>query len=172
LTSFERWGHGVLDFFAASSDYDLVFAPHILIRQWARRFGYDLDLSRYTGCKNILVDWASERSIDLTYTSLGDIYLGDVSSQVSEWVAGRPRPCVFLNAHGVAWRGDPNYRFWDYGPVVEDLADLGPALARSSAPEYLRIQAERIDGYIERSDEPASLRAANALIDFCNASAG
>src|SRR3546814_13919965 len=59
----------------------------------------------------------SERSIDMSYTGSADLYLGDVSSQVAEYLY-RPRPCVFLNAQGVDWQEDPNYRFWSLGPVI------------------------------------------------------
>src|SRR3546814_2965461 len=46
------------------------------------------------------IDLGSERSIDMSYTGSADLYLGDVSSQVAEYLY-RPRPCVFLNAQGV-----------------------------------------------------------------------
>jgi hypothetical protein len=87
----------------------------------------------------------------MTYTGQGDIYLGDVSSQVYEFIA-RPRPCVFLNAHGVAWGDDPNYLFWRMGEVIDRIDDLLPALARAPVrfeAEYRAVQvamAERTFG--------------------------
>src|SRR3546814_17702316 len=63
------------------------------------------------------IDLGSERSIDMSYTGSADLYLGDVSSQVAEYLY-RPRPCVFLNAQGVDWQEDPNYRFWSLGPGI------------------------------------------------------
>ena len=56
----------------------------------------------------------------------------------------RPRPCVFLDAHGVAWRDDPSYAQWHCGEVVDRLPGLLPALARAGAehPRYAPVQAE------------------------------
>ena len=37
-----------------------------------------------------------------------DSYLGDVSSQVYEFML-EPRPCIQLNDHYADWQGDTNY---------------------------------------------------------------
>src|SRR3546814_13173247 len=37
-------------------------------------------------------------------------------------------PCVFLNAQGVDWQEDPNYRFWSLGPVIDDVQALAAGL--------------------------------------------
>lgn len=166
ISSFPSWGRRVLDFFATHEGYNLVFAPHLLVRQWARRFDYDLDFTPWERCKNIVVDLGSERSIDLTYTALADVYLGDVSSQVVEWVAVRPRPCVFLNAHRVQWREDTNYRFWEFGPVIDDLTPgaLETALQRSRDEQWMSVQWARRSEYVDETSEPASKRAAREII--------
>ena len=39
----------------------------------------------------------------MAYTQRADIYLGDVSSQVYEFLLN-PRPCVFLNPRRFDWR--------------------------------------------------------------------
>ena len=41
---------------------------------------------------NLRFDPGSPASTDMTYTRAADIYLGDVSSQVYEFIA-EPRPC-------------------------------------------------------------------------------
>ena len=58
----------------------------------------------------VIVDLDSHRLNDMTYTNAADIYLGDVSSQVYEF-STQPRPCVFINAHGVAWQGMRKHTF-------------------------------------------------------------
>ena len=53
----------------------------------------------------------SVRSIDMTYTDQASVYIGDVSSQVYEFLR-RPRPCIFLNFDRTAWQGDENFAHW------------------------------------------------------------
>lgn len=81
--------------------------------------------------------------VDGSYTGVADVYLGDTSSQVIEFLM-RPRPCVFLNARGVAWESDPNYAMWVCGEVVGDVADVVAAVDRSALrhAEYAAVQAE------------------------------
>ena len=66
----------------------------------------------------MIVDLGSERSLDMTYALVADIYAGDVSSQVYEFLA-TPKPCVFLNAHGLRWKDNPDFPNWDLGDVAE-----------------------------------------------------
>ena len=81
--------------------------------------------------------------VDGSYTGVADVYLGDTSSQVIEFLV-RPRPCVFLNAGGAAWEGDPNYAMWACGEVVGDVADVVAALDRAALVhvKYAKVQAE------------------------------
>ncbi len=141
LSSWPRLGLQVLDFFAASRDYNLVFAPHIRLFDH-RKTALHRQLDRYRHLPNIRIDTGSARSIDMSYTQAADIYLGDVSSQVSEFLL-RPRPCIFLNAHQVAWRDSPDYLFWHMGPVLEDISQLPGALARAQAEHGHWLAAQR-----------------------------
>ncbi len=104
----------------------------------------------------------------MTYTTAANLYLGDVSSQVYEFLY-QPRPCLFLNSHGVAWQGNPDYEHWNAGPVIdrpELLADgLSQAFA-THASTYLPIQQEMLARTFDISDVPSSQRAANALLEF------
>jgi hypothetical protein len=63
----------------------------------------------------------------MTYTQGADVYLGDVSSQIAEFMV-RPRPCLFINSHGAKWQGNPDYLFWELGPVIDSVDGLGHAL--------------------------------------------
>src|SRR3546814_1679508 len=76
-------------------------------------------------------DWSSDVcSSDLT--AAADIYLGDTSGQVVEFLM-QPRPCVFLDPLGVDWHDDPSYAMWAAGEVVTDIDVLDAALARAAA---------------------------------------
>ncbi len=79
--------------------------------------------------------------VDGSYTAAADLYLGETSSQVIEFLA-TPRPAVFLNPARVAWATDPAYAQWACGPVIDDLADLLPALAAAPGehPRYAQTQ--------------------------------
>ena len=122
LSSWRRFGARVLEQFAASPDYNLIFAPHVRLFEGAPAREREA-LMAFGRHPNIHVDLGGERAFDMTYTGMADVYLGDVSSQVYEFLR-RPRPCLFLNAHGVRWEGDENYAHWRFGPVVGDAADI------------------------------------------------
>jgi len=66
----------------------------------------------------------------MTYTQAADVYIGDVSSQVYEFIR-TPRPCIFLNLDRIDWQDDPNYAHWHLGQVVDSLDELALALARA-----------------------------------------
>ena len=103
----------------------------------------------------------------MTYTTLADVYLGDVSSQVYEFLR-TPRPCVFLDAHGVDWAGDENYAHWRFGPVVRAADQVVGAVDHAVAGHwrYLRAQMDGVDATFASSVEPASTRAAAAIEGF------
>ncbi len=168
VASYGRMGHQVLDFFADHPDYNLIFAPHVVLfqRRWRHRASVP---KRFYDVPNILIDTDSEALSDMTYMLAADIYLGDVSSQVYEFLMN-PRPCVFLNAHDVEWGNDPYYHHWRFGPVVGDIANgLGPALAeaKENFERYLpEQQAAFAYTFYEEPDSTAAERGADAIAQF------
>jgi CDP-glycerol glycerophosphotransferase (TagB/SpsB family) len=175
LSSWNAMGLGVLDYFAANPDLNLIFAPHVMLfKKWMhiRPKGWRVSIRRrvpkkYNQYKNILIDVDSPRLFDMTYTLNSDLYLADVSSQVVEFLV-RPRPCVFLNPHHLNWRDKEEFASWRLGEVVENIADLGPALRRSLAnpSKYEAAQKAHLDDTFDMSDQPSSMRAAQAIADF------
>lgn len=167
LSSWPKWGMGVLDFFAKSTRYNLIFAPHVRLFDPPTAACY-APFEAYRKLPHVHVDLGSDRSIDMSYTSAADLYLGDVSSQVAEYLY-RPRPCVFLNAHGVAWQGDPNYRFWSLGPVIDDQRTLAAAL-ETAFDTHADVEAEQ-RRYFDESfgitpGASTAARGADAIADF------
>ena len=176
LSSWYTVGRQVLDWFAARDDYHLIFAPHVMLFErpcvvsidrlrvdWAGRIA-----EHYLRVPHIHIDLGSRASTTMTYTNRADIYLGDASSQVYEFLV-RPRPCVFLNPRKLSWRGDPNFAHWRAGAVIESAADLGTALARAStdhATTYRTVQQAMFDHSFHLTEEPSALRAARALAEF------
>lgn len=173
LSSWYAIGRQVLDWFMRHDEYQLIFAPHVML--FERRFVLTIDklridlpgsvAERHRRAANIHVDLGSSASTDMTYTSRADIYLGDVSSQFYEFIA-RPRPCVFLDPHDVDWKNDPNFAQWTAGPVIGDVADLGPALADARAQQnnvYRPVQERLFKYSFDLTAEASSMRAARVV---------
>lgn len=102
--------------FREQDRYNLILAPHIRAAGEASA----AERARWEALAipgKILVDLGSDRLVDMSYILSADLYLGDVSSQVYEFLLS-PRPCVFVDAHGVNWSADPNYAFWRLGEVT------------------------------------------------------
>lgn len=176
LSSWFRFGEEILDYFASQNDYNLIFAPHVMLFQRKilasvehriLRFRQRID-PRFAALDHIHIDTGSSRSVDMTYTAAADIYLGDVSSQIYEYIQN-PRPAIFLNSHGAEWQGDANYEHWTFGPVLDDLAGLGAALDAVSplSDPYRQAQTAAFASSFDMNGrEPPSQRAAAAIAEF------
>ncbi len=142
LSSWPKFGFQVLDYFARSPKWNLIFAPHVRLFD-----SHDpVTLARlepYRAHRHLLIDTGSDASIDMSYTQAADVYLGDVSSQIAEFMI-RPRPCVFINSHGADWRTSPDYLFWQLGPVIDQVDALGATLdaAVASHGDWLARQRQ------------------------------
>lgn len=167
LSSWKKYGIDVLNFFANSDQYNLIFAPHV------RLFDIPLDINYksfepYRILPNIHIDQGSEKSIDMTYVSAADMYLGDVSSQVAEFVT-RPRPCLFLDSHSPDWRGNLDYECWNLGPVINGLDDFREKIAAAFASHSEYLPAQRhyaAETFGIMPGEASAARGADAIVDF------
>ena len=168
VSSWSTSGLEVLDFFAGCTDYNLIFAPHVVLFKRAKRHGAYLP-KKYHTIENIHIDTGSSASSDMTYMLAADIYLGDVSSQVYEFLM-KPRPCIFINGHGITWRDNPFYRHWELGQVVCDVqTELGQALGQASVshPAYLQKQQKAFNyTFHTESNTTAAERGADAIAHF------
>jgi hypothetical protein len=166
LTSYNIYAEFILDYFRQRKDINLIFAPHLLIKHWRYAYKYNIEYCHYNS-ENIRVDFGSEYSNNGTYLKYADIYMGDVSSMVFEFIAIKPRPCVFLNAHHVKWQGNIDYRFWDMGKVVEQFDEFDQKLNNSmNNYSFKDLQIERLHTYIDLTNERSSKRAAQAIQEF------
>lgn len=166
LGSWARHGRAILDWFAAQTEFNLIVAPHVRLMSAASPAARAALLARAVPDR-ILVDPGSERSSDMTYTRAADVYLGDVSSQVYEFIA-EPRPCIFFDRGATAWENDPNYACWHFGEVVRSVPALATALARARArhPEFATRQAAAGEAALGADVAGAPARAAAAIRDF------
>ena len=175
LSSWYKHGRAVLDFFVGNADYNLIFAPHVML--FERKIVISIDKMRldwpgmvdakYRDAPNIHVDLGSAASTDMSYTQAADIYLGDVSSQIYEFLL-RPRPCTFLNSQRFDYADDPNFAHWAAGPVIEDPSQLGAtlAVARTAQRRYRPVQRRMFASSIDLNEVPSSWRAARAIRMF------
>ncbi len=176
LSSWYKHGHAVFDTFVGDPYYGLLFAPHVML--FERPFVVTIDKltldragdipMRFLRGDNIKIDLGSRAATDMTYTLSADIYLGDASSQVYEFLL-RPRPCIFLNSHRYAWKGDPNFRHWTLGEVIERPEQLPDALKRCDDLHeriYSATQQELFAESFDITNTPSSVRAAEAITRF------
>lgn len=173
LSSWYRFGRAIMDWFVAHPEYQLIFAPHVMLFERPVTISIDrLRMARpgrieprWQQAENIFIDTGSRASTTMAYTNAADIYLGDVSSQVYEFLL-RPRPCLFVDAHGSDWRGNPNFTHWRTGPVIDDIASLGEGLVRARGEfeaVYRPVQEQLFAHSFDLTDEPSAVRAARAI---------
>lgn len=175
LSSWYTMGPAILDWFAAQSQFNLVVAPHVML--FNRRVHASVEhrlvrwrrdvAERYRHLPHMLIDTGSERSIDMTYTRGADIYLGDASSQIYEWIV-EPRPAIFLNPAQLAWRANADFAHWRLGEVIEDVGALPAALGRAVAEPgaFREVQEAAFAATFSRTGATASRRAAEAIVEW------
>jgi CDP-glycerol glycerophosphotransferase (TagB/SpsB family) len=175
LSSWYAHGRAVLEYFRDNPDYNLIFAPHVML--FARRVTVTIDKLRIAvpgridpslyQAPNIHIDLGGPACTDMTYTNAADVYLGDASSQVYEFLR-RPRPCIFLDPHRQDYEDDPNFAHWKAGPVITDVAELDGALRNAFAThgDYLATQQELFNYSFDLTGEPSCERAARAVQQF------
>jgi hypothetical protein len=164
LSSWFRHGPAIVGAMERIKGWNFVVAPHVKIKG-----GPEV---RSTA-PNVTIDMGSVRSIDMTYSEQASVYIGDISSQVYEFLR-RPRPCIFLNFDRIAWQGNDHYAHWNLGQVIERPEDLAPALerARDLQPGFEAAQIAATRRSIDLSPEPASERQAKAILAFARGELG
>lgn len=173
LSSWYRHGRAILDFFLENEDYRLIFAPHVML--FERKFVVSIDKlridrpgridERYLRAENIHIDLGSHASTDMSYTMAADIYLGDVSSQIYEFLI-KPRPCLFMNSHRHSWQNSLDYAHWNAGPVIEDPSQLAAGLkhaVESHDAVYRQVQEQMFASSFDLNEKASSERAAEAI---------
>jgi CDP-glycerol glycerophosphotransferase (TagB/SpsB family) len=175
LSSWYRFGPAILEYFYQSTRYNLIFAPHIMLfekklqaslHSWRVRRPGTIP-RKYQECGHIHIDTGSRMSTDMSYTLAADLYLGDVSSQVYEFLI-KPRPCVFANPGAEAWQNDPNYLCWQYGPVFDRIDQLDKALDRgfNTHADYLQVQQRNFAYSFDMKNGEAAPRAVRAIVAY------
>jgi hypothetical protein len=175
MSSWFDHGNAILEWFAERADrYNLIFAPHVMLffkkthlspeyKKGRRR--PDID-PRFFGAPNIRIDLDSEKLFDMSYTYSADAYIGDVSSQIYEFLV-KPRACFFVDTHSKGHTpSDPAYEFWLNGPVATSTTQLFPEVENHrEVAKAFKAEQERLMQYTMSYDpkRSASERGAAAL---------
>lgn len=175
LSSWYSLGRKVLEWFAVQDRFNLIFAPHVML---FKRLLHTSIIHRKARLRprlprhlrdnaGMLIDTGSDRLIDMSYVQSADIYLGDVSSQIYEWIQ-RPRPAIFFNTHKSGWQASPDYGHWALGEVIGGFDALPAALDRVIAhPDAFKERQEAAAAEtFSMTDRRAGERAADAILAF------
>ncbi len=165
ISSWYDFGEQILEFFYEHKDYNLIFAPHINL---FNKKGYLKPGSipqKYFNAGNIHIDLNSPHLVNMDYTLAADMYLGDVSSQIYEFLY-KPRPAVFINTHQTKWQDDPHYTHWQLGKVINDIQPLKTLIdtRKQWHQEYLGKQKELFEyTFLKTGKGEASQNIKNAI---------
>ncbi len=190
LSSYFEHGIAILDYFAANADrFNLIFAPHVMLFRKKlhisleyRTFRLRPDVpARFRDLPNIRIDADSPLLFDMAYTLAADAYIGDMSSQVYEFLIRR-RPCFFIDTHSHLvtvrepadmLKDNPQlYAFWGNGPVVKSATELFATLPdwKAIGAQYRSAQDALFAYTIDDSQTALSTRrGADALARYAGA---
>ncbi|MCB0457873.1 MAG: hypothetical protein R2776_03545 [Flavobacteriaceae bacterium] len=167
-SSWHGMGLEILEFFYQQKEYNLIFAPHINLFKDKGSESASQIPEKYFKANHIFIDLGSEESVEMTYLKAASLFLGEVSSQVYEFIIN-PRPCIFINVQKVAFKDDANFRFWKLGQVIEEVNELNDALQNAFSgfekykPIHEKITAEN---FYQEKNTTASQRAAIAINEY------
>jgi CDP-glycerol glycerophosphotransferase (TagB/SpsB family) len=170
LSSWYQFGQEILEFFYLNKQYNLIFAPHINLFNKRGFLSPKMINPKYFKADNIHIDLGSHHLVNMDYTLSADLYLGDVSSQIYEFIL-HPRPAIFINAHKINWTNNPHYKHWKMGEVIEDVDNLENLLSTRNKwqQKYLNKQKELFDNtFLRLNKGEASLNIKNAIKNNLN----
>lgn len=163
FSSWWDWGVEVTKILANQHQFNVVIAPHQ--RLFERDPGAAELLGKLASHDHVHVDCGSFAMVDGSYTQMADIYLGDSSSQVVEFLA-RPRPAIFLDSPSLTWRGAETDGYWDCGDIVTDPARLWDTIlaAKTHHPKYEQAQRHLVARELGETGLAAPRRSAEAIL--------
>lgn len=130
----------VIEHFRQQDRYNLIFAPHIRGVEDMSASDRESFLSLAKPGR-VIIDLGSANLFNMRYTRAADVYLGDISSQLYEFLSN-PRPAVFINAHAVQWKTDSHYAGWHLGEVVDDPNAITAAIDRAITSHQEKVEAQ------------------------------
>lgn len=162
-SSWPDWGRTIVAQLAAQRDWNVILAPHQRLMETE---GVREALAAVSDLPHVHVDTDSFAMVDGSYTAAADLYLGDTSSQILEYLV-KPRPCLLLRPPGLRWRGAGSGDYWQCGEVVERIEVLGGAIARAAADHarYRDAQTGLVTAALGDTSAAAPERAAAVILE-------
>lgn len=164
ISSFYRDAEKIVNTILESKKYNIILSPHPLINKW-----YFLERIKlhFPKSERLFKDWSSIHKVNFDYMKIADIYLGDVSSSIYEWLYFN-KPMIFYNSHNVDWKKNPYYRFWNLGYVVNNIEELMEYLDMpiNDPDPFKKVRLETKNYVFGEIDGKASYRAALKLYNF------
>lgn len=169
LASWHGFAAPLIDAVVADGRYNLIVAPHIRMFEMAGEVEREI-WHRRAVAGRVIIDLGSERLNDMSYTLAADIYIGDVSSQVYEFLTVA-KPCIFIDAHRAAWRDNPDYAMWQFGLVCKNVHEILIALDHAEVQHraYTDVQRRVVADALGDSGDRAAEVAAQQLVEAVEA---
>ena len=166
-SSWPDWGQAVIKILADQNKFNVILAPHQRLIERAPELKDTF--ARVSQLPHIHTDLDSFSMVDGSYTASADIYLGDTSSQLIEFLM-HPRPAVFLNSRNLDWKNNSSLSMWNSGEVVSRLDDLLPSLDRSFSQHHKFIDNQRNIAQLSLGDTSADspVNAAREIVRAIN----
>lgn len=177
LSSWYDHGPELLRWFAseAGKRFNLIFAPHVMLFRKKLHISPEYKVARVRPevpaealrAGNIMVDVDGPRLFDMSHLLAADAYIGDVSSQLYEFLV-RPRPVFLLGRDEAARRDSGSRLFRQAGPLFSRVGDLAGALPdwKKIGCDHRDAQQAMFDHTFSRENRPAASRAAAAVAEL------
>ncbi|MDP6878906.1 MAG: hypothetical protein QGI18_09930 [Candidatus Marinimicrobia bacterium] len=161
LSSYKKWSKRIIQYFLNNKQFNLIFAPHPLIKNYSSRNKINIDIE-IDKSNNIILDFYSNNTIDGSYLHAADVYIGDVSSMVTDFIIKKNRSCIFINSYEIDWRNDKSFNFWNCGKVINKLEEFDSAITSSlKQNKYVKSQ----QAYIKKMIHKVSISSSKLIAD-------
>lgn len=166
-SSWPQWGREVLAKLVADGRWNIVFAPHQRLVETDEEI--EEFLSDFGEHDNLHFDLDSFATVDGSYTRMADIYLGDSSSQVVEFLIS-PRPVVLLQPPEMTDLFAQRAGYNILGETVESADRITDAIADASVrfADYEDAQKEYAASSLGETGPDAARNAAKIIAGFAD----
>lgn len=155
--SWEVFGKQVLDHFNSRPQYNLIFAPHPNLKKI-----FDLSFDNQSYGDNIIIDIDSKKLSNLFYEKHADIYLGDISSQVLEYIYLKPRPLIFLIDES-SLLSEETRKIHSLGSVINSVEEIDDLILKELSEHKRLAQEKFVLNTFYKIDSP-KINAAEGII--------
>ena len=157
-------GEKIIDAIVKSNKYNVILSPHPLVNKW---HFLDRIKLKFPKSDKLIKDWSSIHQVNFDYMRKADVYLGDTSSSIYEWLYFN-KPMILYDSHDVDWKNVPFYEFWNWGYVVDNPEDLMARLDRimKGSDPFKKVRQEAKNYAFGEVDGKASYRAAMKLYKY------